>query len=166
MSAVEVRVASVDDAVGIAAVMERVVAERGHSAIVRAWTVAEEARHLASLSARERLHVAVDEAEQIVGVQSLELWAPQFPSMTHVGQVGTFIATEWRGRGVGRELWHATLPFARDAGYRKLSIQVRGSNAGAQAFYRRLGFRECGRWTRQVMIDGVEDDELLMEFFC
>ena len=51
--------------------------------------------------------------------------------------------------------------FARDAGYRKLIIQVRGSNTSAQAFYQGLGFRVVGRLTRQVLIDGVEDDEAL-----
>ena len=47
----------------------------------------------------------------------------------------------------------------------KLVIQVRGSNAAAQAFYRGLGFQDCGRLSRQVIIDGIEDDEVLMEFF-
>ena len=63
------------------------------------------------------------------------------------------------------QLWNVTLPFARAAGYRKLVIQVRGSNTTAQAFYRRLGFAGCGRLTRQVLIDGTEDDEVLMELF-
>ncbi len=67
---------------------------------------------------------------------------------------------------MGRQLWSVTESFAREAGYRKLAIQVRGSNVAAQAFYRHLGFCECGRLTSQVMIDGVEDDEVLMEFFC
>jgi ribosomal protein S18 acetylase RimI-like enzyme len=97
--------------------------------------------------------------------QSLDLWSPLLNSMAHVGQVGTFVLPEWRGRGVGRQLWSATEPFARDAGYRKLVIQVRVPNTAAQAFYRRLGFQECGRLARQVRIDGVEDDEVLMEFF-
>jgi hypothetical protein len=35
----------------------------------------------------------------------------------------------------------------------------------AQAFYRGLGFHACGRLSRQVIIDGVEDDEVLMERF-
>ena len=63
-------------------------------------------------------------------------------------------------------MWNATESFARQAGYRKLAIQVRESNTIAQGFYRRLGFQECGRMTRQVMIDGVEEDEVLMEFLC
>ena len=144
--------------------VETISAERIHSAIDRAWTIEEEARYLASLSPREAIHVAVDAARGIVGFQSLDLWS-QLDSMAHVGQVGTFVSPEWRGRGVGRQLWIATGSFARDAGYRKLVIQVRASNTTAQAFYRRLGFQDCGRLTRQVIIDGVEDDELLMECF-
>ena len=85
--------------------------------------------------------------------------------MSHVGQVGTFLLPEWRGQGVGRQRWNATVAFARDAGYRKLVIQVRGSNTAALAFYRRIGFKDCGRLARQVIVDGVEDDEVLLEIF-
>ena len=158
----EIRRASASDAAGIAAVLEVVVAERIHSAIERAWTVEQQAHYLAGLSAREAFHLAVDPEQGIAGLQSLDLWSP-LSSMAHVGQVGTFLLPAWRGRGVGRLLWSATEAFAREAGYRKLAIQVRASNTGAQGFYRRLGFVECGRLTRQVIIDGVEEDEVLME---
>ena len=154
------------DAPGIVEVLKSVVAERIHSAIDRAWTVEQEARYLESLSHREVLHVAVDGTVDIVGFQSLDLWSSLLPSMAHVGQVGTFLLSEWRGQGVGRQLWSATASFAREAGYLKLAIQVRASNAPAAGFYRALGFKECGRLTRQVIIDGIEDDEILMEFFC
>lgn len=152
------------DAAGIVAVLEVIAAERIHSVIDQAWTIDQEGRYLESLSAREAFHVAVDAARGIVGFQSLDLWSPLLNSMAHVGQVGTFLLPEWRGLGLGRQLWRATEFFARDAGYRKLVIQVRASNTPAQAYYRCLGFQECGRLTRQVVIDGVEDDEVLMEF--
>ena len=77
--------------------------------------------------------------------------------MSHVGQVGTFVLPGWRGHRIGHRLWRATLDFARDAGYRKLAIQVRASNLRAQSFYRSLGFTECGRLTRQgawLVLDG------------
>ncbi len=107
-----------------------------------------------------------DETGRVVGLQSLDLWSAMLPSMAHVGQLGTFVLPEWRGRGAGRLLWGSTEPFARAAGYRKLVIQVRASNLSAQAFYRTTaGFRECGRLSRQVVIDGIEDDEILMERF-
>jgi hypothetical protein len=46
-----------------------------------------------------------------------------------------------------------------------LVICVRGSNTNAHAFHRHLGFQDCGRLARQVMIDGSEDDEVSMELF-
>lgn len=145
--------------------MATIVAERIHSAVDRAWTAGEERHFLAQLSAREAVHVAVDEAHGLVGLQILDRWSPMLGSMAHVGQVGTFVLPNWRGRGLGHDLWNATSGFARAAGYRKLVIQVRGSNEAAQAFYRGLGFRVCGRLTSQVIIDGIEDDEVLMETF-
>ena len=153
------------DAAGIVRVLEAVAAERIHSAIDQVWTVEHETHYLESLSPREVFHVAVDAAAGIVGFQSLDLWSSRLSSMAHVGQVGTFLLPGWRGLGVGRQLWSATEAFAREAGYRKLAIQVRASNTVAQAFYRRLGFGECGRLTGQVIIDGIEDDEVLMEYF-
>jgi ribosomal protein S18 acetylase RimI-like enzyme len=159
-----IRRATVADAAGIAAVAGTVAAERIHSAIDRAWTVEEEARYLASQSSREALHVAVHGTRGIVGFQSIDLWSP-LTSMGHVGQIGTFLLPDCRRTGLGRQLWAATSSFARAAGYRKCVIQVRASNPAAQAFYRGLGFKQCGRLTRQVTIDGVDDDELLMELF-
>jgi ribosomal protein S18 acetylase RimI-like enzyme len=153
------------DAAGIVGVLRVIASERIHSAIDHVWTAEEEQRYVAALSPREAIHVAVDQDQRIVGLQVLDLWSPTLNSMAHVGQVGTFLLPEWRGRGVGGQLWNATVAFARDAGFRKLVIQVRGSNAAAQDFYRRLGFRDCGRLTGQVVIDGLEDDEVLMETF-
>ena len=163
MKAVQVRRASPADAAGIVGVLEVIAAERIFSAIDQVWTVEQEARYLASLSPREALHVAVDASAGIIGFQSLDLWSSILSSMAHVGQIGTFLLPAWRGRGIGRYLWSATEAFAREAGYRKVAIQVRASNTVAQSFYRRLGFKECGRLTGQVIIDGIEDDEVLME---
>jgi ribosomal protein S18 acetylase RimI-like enzyme len=153
------------DAPAIVAVFSVVVGERVHSAIDSVWSVEQERRYLESLSARETIHVAVDGADGIVGLQVLERWSTVLDSMAHVGQVGTFLLPAWRGRGVGRELWKATAVFAREAAYQKLVVQVRATNAHAQAFYRSLGFAECGRLSRQVVIDGTPDDEVLMELF-
>jgi ribosomal protein S18 acetylase RimI-like enzyme len=159
-----VRPATPDDAAAIAVVMQIIVSERAHSAIDRAWSADEERTYLISLSSREVVHVVTDATLGIVGLQVLDRWST-LDSMAHVGQVGTFILPSHRRRGLGETLWAATAAFARAAGYRKLVIQVRATNEAAQAFYTRLGFRECGRLIGQVLIDGVEEDEFLMEMF-
>lgn len=160
-----IRRAAPEDAAGIVSTLRVVVAERIHSAIDRVWAVEDERCYLEALSPREAVHVAVDDAQGIVGLQILDRWSPILDSMAHCGQIGTFLLPEWRGRGLARQLWNVTLAFAREAQYRKLVIYVRGSNVHAQAFYEHLGFQQCGRLTRQVVIDDVEDDELLMELF-
>lgn len=160
-----IRRASTADAVGISKVLEAVVSERVHSAIDRAWTEEEQRTYLASLSDREAFHVAMAESGEIVGYQSLDLYSTVLRSMAHVGQLGTFVLPRWRGHGIGEALFAATRQFAVAAGYRKLVIQVRGSNVSAQQYYKRLGFTGCGRLRSQLVIDGVIDDEVVMELF-
>ena len=163
--AFQVRRAVAADAEGIAVVMHAVVAERVHSAIDRAWSADEERRYLESLSGREAFHVAIGDSGQIVGCQSLELYSTVLTTMSHVAQVGTFVLPSWRGHGVGPALFEFTRRFAVSEGYRKVVITVRGSNASALWFYRGLGFVECGRLSKQVVLDGAEDDEVLLELF-
>jgi RimJ/RimL family protein N-acetyltransferase len=164
-SAFRIRRASPHDAEGIASVLDAVARERVHSAIERPWTASEQRTYLESLSAREAFHVVTTASGEIVGYQSLDLYAAILPSMAHVGQLGTFLLPDWRGRGVGRALFAATRQFAEAAGYRKFVIQVRASNHAAQRFYQQCGFRECGRLRAQVVIDGATDDEVVMECF-
>jgi len=163
--AFQVRRAVAGDAPGIATVMHAVVSERVHSAIDRAWGAEEERRYLESLSSREAFHVAVADSGLVVGCQSLERYSTVLTTMSHVAQVGTFVLPSWRGRGVGPALFELTRPFAIAAGYRKIVITVRGSNAPALSFYRGLGFVECGRLSKQVVIDGKDDDEVVLEMF-
>jgi ribosomal protein S18 acetylase RimI-like enzyme len=160
-----VRRATEADAAAIISILEGIASERIYTAISKPWSADQQRHHLASLSAREVIHVAETEGHALVGYQILELWAPTLDSMAHVGQIGTFLRPEWRGRGIGEALFRRTVDFASPRGYLKFVIQVRSSNISAQRFYQRLGFRECGRLTRQVRIDEQEDDEIIMEFF-
>ena len=161
---IAIRKATPDDAEAIIAVLEEIASERVHTAINKPWSAGQQRSHLVSLSAREAVHVA-HAAQEVVGYQTLELWAPTIDSMAHVGQLGTFLRSAWRRQGIGEALFRATLDFARQHNFLKFVIQVRASNTPAQSFYERLGFKECGRLTRQVRIAGQEDDEILMEYF-
>ncbi len=52
------------------------------------------------------------------------------------------VAPAHRGRGHGRALMHEAERLLRERGCPKLNLQVRSDNAGAAAFYRRLGYAE------------------------
>lgn len=160
-----IRRASPDDAESIRAVLSVIAAERKWSAITEPFPVEAQRAYLQSLTDQEAFFLAEDPAGRVLGYQSVDRWAPLFGSMSHVAQLGTFLLPEARGCGLGQALWQRSLDFARGAGYTKIVIQVRGTNLRAQAFYARLGFRECGRLTRQVRIGDEWDDEVLMEYF-
>ena len=159
-----IRRATPDDAEAISAIWEVVCAERVYTAVDRPFTPQQEREYIASLSDREAIFLAEVEG-RVVGFQSLDLWADYTDSFAHVGVIGTIILPEWRGKGIGRRLARHTFDFARAHGYEKLVIYVRAGNAGAQAFYRSLGFVPKGVLVKQVKIDGRYEDEVFMELF-
>ncbi len=161
---ITIRRATPDDAEAISAVWEVICAERVYTAVNRPFTPQQERDYIASLSAREGIFVAEADG-RFVGFQSLDLWARYTDSFDHVGVMGTFVLPAWRGKGIGRRLAEHTLDFARANGYEKVVIYVRASNAGAQAFYRHLGFVARGTLARQVKIDDQYEDEVFMEMF-
>ena len=160
-----IRRATDADAEAIIAILEGIASERIYTAISRPWSADQQRQYLVSLSVREATFVAETQRELTIGYQTLELWAPTLDSMAHVGQIGTFLRPEWRRQGIGEALFRSTVDLARERDFLKFVVQVRSCNRSAQRFYQRLGFRECGRLTRQVRIGDQEDDEIIMEFF-
>lgn len=65
------------------------------------------------------------------------------------------VATDARRAGHGRCLLHACERSAVDAGLPRLVLEVRAGNAGGQAFYRALGYREHARLAGYYA--GIED---------
>ncbi len=57
----------------------------------------------------------------------------------HVSDI--VVAAEAEGRGVGQALMAAAEAWARERGYRLLSLHVFDGNARARSFYQRLGYR-------------------------
>jgi ribosomal protein S18 acetylase RimI-like enzyme len=158
------RRATSEDAACISAIWEIVCAERVYTAVNRPFTPQQERDYIASLSDREGVFLAeVD--KRVVGFQSLDLWAKYTDSFDHVGVMGTIILPRWRRQGIGHCLAEHVLDFARANGYEKIVVYVRAGNAGAQAFYRSLGFVPKGVLARQVKIDGQYEDEVFLELF-
>lgn len=164
MPGLTIRRAAPEDAEAISAIWDVVCAEGIYTAVSQPFTPEQEREYIAGLSDREGVFVAEFEG-RIVGFQTLDRWADYTDAFDHVCVLGTFVLPELRGRGIGRRLAAHTFDFARAHGYEKSVVYVRGSNAGAQAFYRSLGFRSKGVLERQVKIDGGYDDEVFMERF-
>lgn len=67
---------------------------------------------------------------------------------------------DWRRRGVGRRLMLALLELAVDIGARRMTLEVRPSNAAARALYADFGFIVAGRRPGYYSDDG--EDALVM----
>jgi ribosomal protein S18 acetylase RimI-like enzyme len=159
-----VRVAKPEDGPAVARVRNAVVAERRFTAVDAPVTPESEVAYIASFGPRSVMFVAEADGE-VRGLQTLEPFCAFLRSMDHVGVAGTLVVDEWRGRGVGKALWDATRRFAAEHGYEKVLIYVRAGNDRALRFYRGLGFRDVGVARRQVLIDGVYEDEVFLEWF-
>jgi len=121
----------------------------------------ESTRAFASLALTGHLiqHVALD-GTNVVGW--CDVIISDRETMNHGGMLGVAVLDAYRGRGLGARLMRSVLAAARSRGLVRVALQVRADNARAIALYERLGFRHEGRLRRNLRVDGVDYDSLLM----
>jgi len=161
---ISIRKAIPGDAIEISQIWEVICAERKFTVVNILFSPEQEKQYISSLSNREAIFLA-EMKDKIVGFQSLDLWAKYTDSFDHVGVLGTFILPEWRQKGIGTKLTKNTFDFSRRNNYEKIIIYVRSKNIGAQTYYKKLGFIEKGKLSRQVKFDNRYEDEIFYEIF-
>ncbi|QDV69868.1 N-acyltransferase YncA [Rosistilla carotiformis] len=87
---------------------------------------------------------AVDESSTMFGWASLSPWALHVGGYHRTSEVSIWIAEPFRGRGVGKELFAALIPRARQIGFRVLLSKVEASNQASLKLHYRFGFRDVG----------------------
>lgn len=137
--------------------------------ILPPYTAEEEKHYLENLAKREAVFVAyIDDI--FAGFAGM---APRWvysDKLQHCGEGGTWVMPEYRGRGVGRDLWEqGVFPWCRQVGLSNLGATVMAHNVGSIAFYEKLGFRVNGYHQRMVKwdaeyIDSVEIELNLLDF--
>ncbi len=70
------------------------------------------------------------------------------------------VQKEYRGRGIGRALTRGIMRYAANLGARVMTLEVRQSNAIAQALYHSLGFHTAS--VRKKYYEDNGEDALLM----
>ena len=157
-----VRRDDLQDAAGVAAVLNSVVAEGRYTALTGHWTPEAEMAFFQNLRLRSEIFVA-KVGGRTIGFQVIEPFVTYTSTMDHVCHMGTYVLAEHRGSGVGQRLAEATLAFAKAQGYEKCVIYVLAHNEGGLGFYQSLGFEHLGVLKRQTKIDGAYHDEVFME---
>ena len=163
-SAVTVRPATPDDAEGVVAVLNPIIAARCYTVFDTPFTVDAERDFIARFSSQGIFHVAVDNADgRVVGLQNIEPIATYTRAMDHVGSCGTYVDLSRRRQGIATKLFAASLAVAGAKGFEKLFTFVRADNRASLETYLRQGFAVIGTAKRHARIDGVYVDEVLIE---
>jgi RimJ/RimL family protein N-acetyltransferase len=107
------------------------------------------------------LYLTVRVDDKIVGGASIN---PHTDKRSHVAGFGIFIRDGYRNLGLGTTLTNTFIEIARKHGFGILQLSVHATNKRAFHVYRKCGYRECGRYARDVKFaDGTYTDRILME---
>jgi len=125
----------------------------------------EEERRWYKRSSKEgMLYLVASVDGKIVGGASIH---PRTDKRSHVAIFGVFIRDGYRNLGLGTTLTNAFIEVARERGLEILQLSVYATNKRAFHVYKKCGYRECGRFVRDIKFtDGTYTDRILMELFC
>jgi len=80
----------------------------------------------------------------------------------HVGGLGIGIRKGYRDIGIGTEMLKALITKAEEMGLKMLTLGVFSSNDRAMHVYNKVGFRETGRFPKEIYKDGRYIDHIIM----
>ncbi|HEY7330208.1 MAG TPA: GNAT family protein [Gemmataceae bacterium] len=156
----EFRLCTPDDAVGLCRCVEVVARERRYLAAVCGFPEDETRAFLHKLVENGGIQVLALDERAVVG------WCDVMPlpheGMRHVGRLGMGLRPAYRGQGLGKRLLRETIDRAFATRLRRIELDVFASNLAAQRLYARAGFVTEGRRRHARILDGVEDDILVM----
>lgn len=90
--------------------------------------------------------------------------SPGRKRITHNSEIAISVKKEYWGRGIGGAVMQQLIRFAKDSGkIRNISLGVKASNVNAIKLYEKCGFVKIGVHTNYFNIDGMYDDEILMD---
>jgi ribosomal-protein-alanine N-acetyltransferase len=128
-----------------------------HASFALPWTEEMFLRDLARDDLAEILVARGAEAGESAPVAGfLSYWVVQ--DEMHINNLA--VDPRWRRRGIGMALLAASLDRARARGARHAFLEVRASNAAAQALYRQAGFQPAG--TRRRYYSHPVEDAVIM----
>ena len=125
------------DAKPMARLLNEIITAGGTTALTRPVTGEDMLEWMAEDAEQSAWHVALDDAEGIVGFQ----WVCPKSSLPSVAcDIATFVEVGRTGLGIGSALFKATTQAAKDLGYRWINANIRTDNEGGLIYYQSRGF--------------------------
>jgi L-amino acid N-acyltransferase YncA len=155
-----------DDAEEIVGILNPIIESGAYTVLDSPVTADIEREFIRNFPERGLFYAALGEhGSRIIGFQNIEPFAAYTNAFDHVGIIATYVNLSNRGQGVGRRISEVVFENAGAKGYEKLFTYVRADNAGALAFYSKLGFRIVGTAHKQAKIGQKYLDEVIIEKF-
>ncbi len=103
--------------------------------------------------------VALKDNRVIGWCDTIPHWAD---ALRHRAGLGMGVLSEFRARGIGRQLLRTTIESARESGIKRIDLEVRADNLAAISLYETFGFRHEGRKMKGLFQQGMFHDVLEM----
>ena len=101
---------------------------------------------------------------QIVSVSQVS--ATNRKRIAHNSELAISVKKEYWGMGIGTTVMEVLIDFAKNhETIKTISLGVKASNKKAQHLYEKLGFEKVGVHRNFFNIDGIYDDEILMDLY-
>lgn len=125
-------------------------------------TAKEEAKYIERMRSEPNcLSLVARDGNRIVACGGLN--GGRLRKFRHAAEFGISVLTEYRGQGIGTEVTKRCIDYARESNViTKLNLLVNADNGSAAALYRKLGFVEEGRITKDWFYDNIYHDSILM----
>jgi RimJ/RimL family protein N-acetyltransferase len=157
---IELRLSTPDDADGLSGCVDVVARERRYLAAVCGFTADETRNFIHHLVNNGGVQILALDAGAVVGW--CDVSPMPFEGMRHLGRLGMGLLPAYRGQGLGKRLLWETVDRAFATGLRRIELDVFASNQTALRLYERAGFVIEGRKRQARILDGSEEDIVIM----
>lgn len=117
-------------------------------------------RQLAAIEKGNSVTLVAEVNGRLVANSQVEQKTPQFPEMSHVGELGIAILKNARSVRLGTALMESLIQLARQMNLRIIILDTFATNTTAHALYKKVGFVEVGRIPKAIHRDGSYIDML------
>lgn len=119
--------------------LDAVAREKKYLAQIEALPIERIKEFVSASVATDAVQYFAIEGERVVG------WADVFPAwayaVSHCGSLGMGVLSEYRGKGLGRQLLQACIEKSWSKGITRVELEARADNTAAIALYEKVGFK-------------------------
>ena len=149
------------DTADMARLLNEIISVGGTTARTQAVTGTNIAELMTRNAERSAWHVALDDAEKVVGFQWV---SPEAYLPPEAVDISTFVQVGRTGLGIGSALFDATKKAAKSLGYAWINANIRADNEGGLIYYQSRGFQDYGVIENYKLKDGQLVNKKLKRF--